>query len=48
MEEEITPPPNPPPPLPEFAGGSPEDVADELLHYPIHLFLAGDQGEGHP
>jgi hypothetical protein len=42
------PPPNPPPPLPEFAGGSPEDIADELLHYPIYLFLAGDQGEGHP
>jgi hypothetical protein len=34
--------------LPEFAGGSPEDIADELLHHLLHLFLAGDQGEGHP
>jgi hypothetical protein len=33
---------------PEIVGGSPEDVTDELLHYPIYLFLAGDQGEGHP
>jgi hypothetical protein len=42
------PPPNPPPPLPEFAGGSPEDVADEPIHHLLHLFLARDQGEGHP
>jgi hypothetical protein len=34
--------------LPEFAGGSPEDVDGELLHHLLHLFLAGDQGEGHP
>jgi hypothetical protein len=33
---------------PEFVRGSPEDVADELLHHLLHLFLAGDQGEGHP
>jgi hypothetical protein len=33
---------------PEFVGGSPEDVADELLHHLLHLFLAGDQGECHP
>jgi hypothetical protein len=35
-------------PFPEFVGGSPEDVSSELLHHLLHLFLAGDQGEGHP
>jgi hypothetical protein len=48
MEEGTPSSPSNPPPLSELAGGSPEDVADELLHYPIYLFLAGDQGEGHP
>jgi hypothetical protein len=33
---------------PEFAGGSPEYAATELLHHLLHLFRAGDQGEGHP
>jgi hypothetical protein len=28
--------------LPEFAGGSQQDVADELLQY-LHLFLTEDQ-----
>jgi hypothetical protein len=29
----------------EFAGGSPEDVANDLLHYPIYIFLAGGSPE---
>ncbi|XP_022682116.1 uncharacterized protein LOC101784472 isoform X6 [Setaria italica] len=33
---------------PEFAGGLSEDVANELLYHLVHLFLVGDQGEGHP
>jgi hypothetical protein len=41
-------PSNPPPLLPEYVGGSPEDITDELLHHLLHLSLAGDQGEGHP
>jgi len=27
---------------------TPDDDADELFHHLGHLFLAGDQGEGHP
>jgi hypothetical protein len=39
-----SPPPNPPPPLPEFVGGSLEDVANELPHHLLRIFLARDQG----
>nr|TKW18442.1 hypothetical protein SEVIR_5G430900v2 [Setaria viridis] len=49
MEEKIhLPPPNPSPPSPELARGLPKHVVNELLHHLVHLFLAGDQGEGHP
>ncbi|CAN6204353.1 unnamed protein product [Urochloa humidicola] len=33
---------------PEMAGGSSEYDVGELLHHLDHLFVAGDQGEGHP